>query len=247
MKKEKEFLEDGRKALVKKIRALTPAVLIVSAWCCLLCTSCARSLSDEGWPDGYTHYSEMDNSSLLPVGANGSTGNIDKELLYYSRATDAELYDKCIDNHNENARIEALEYKIKANPAKREQYEQEIKKIKEGFNESRLDFLRKFYTSLYKMDGKKFTHRYVGRCSTNMSGALKYAYAKVHQGAKGYAWFLFGDNARHEEANFAYSHVNGDWYQVKLDTSKVYVMVTGVKDNMMISGLVNKHFNVGVK
>jgi hypothetical protein len=39
---------------------------------------------------------------------------------------------------------------------------------------------------------------------------------KVHQGSQGLCpGFLFGDNARHEEANFAYSHVNGDWYQVK--------------------------------
>mgnify|MGYP007092400407 CR=1 FL=1 len=215
--------------------------------------SCSSSLSDEGWPDsrlGSEYFGSLSYGDLYLA----PKGPDDK--LFYLPITDVD-YDyaeEIMNRHNDSLRKRILRYKMLAYPSKREKYERLLKEEEQRLArrdkmiaDAGMDLLRNFYADLYQKTQKDFTKLYKRRCSTDMLQLLKYVYIKRHN-LKGYAWAIFGDNAVHKNADgFDYAYKGEGWYEVKIDTTKILVRVTGrEKKRMQICGLANPVLRIGM-
>ena len=147
------------------------------------------------------------------------------------------------DERKLETRVSYLKYLISLKPSKQKKYEAEIQKIMQQLDGNKLNFLREFYADLYKVSLKDFTKQYRRRCSTDIEDQLQEVYENLH-GSKGYAWFLFGDNNRHDGTEFSYTPLEDNWYQVKADSSEISVRLNGLGKNVQITGLINTKFGV---
>jgi len=236
----------GKKVVQNFFKRLFFFTFLFPLFSCLLFSACTKSLTDEGFPNAYTHFNEMDHDAL-PLPSDESPIPLDMQLLD-SRPFDYEVLQNFISSYNKNTHIRVLEYKMLANPSKRDKYEKEIQKIEQQFLNNRLSFLNRFYTDLYQKNQKDFTRRYKSHCSINIINAMKFIYAKRHQGNKGYAWFIFGDNAKHDSSSLSYKHMGGDWFKVSLDTNVVILQLDGTKkEEISIAQIVNRRLKIAIK
>ena len=216
----------------------------------ILFSSCAKSLVDEGFPESSDRFTNInyDNFNM-----NKHYDSNDVNEYYVKR--EYGMYDRDIDSlingmneYNDYLPIRTLQYKILCNPSKRDKYEKEIQKIEQQFLDSRLNFLREFYTDLYQKNQKDFARQYKSRCSINIIHAMKFIYAKRHQGNKGYAWFIFGDNAKHDSSSLSYKYMGGNWFKVSLDTNTVMLQLDGTKKKKIsIAQIVNRHLKIAIQ
>jgi len=218
----------------------------------ILFSSCAKSLTDEGFPEYTQAFAEREYSDY-------------NMALRYDRATNSPYWVYHVPEGYENTDlsfiqkqrffrpIQVLRYKILANPSKKEQYEKEIQKIEQGYLQNCLSFLQDFYSDLYQKSQKDFTHQYKSHCCFDIQRALKNVYAQIHQGHKGYAWCVFGDNVKHDSTDLKFTHMgnslyNHNWFKVKLDTNYVLLQLDGLeKKKIKIVKLVNRSLNFAVE
>ena len=218
-----------RKEEVRKIpiTLLSISLVILISLPGLLFTSCAKSLTDEGFSDAYT-----------PL----------REEWYYIPSIEIYPWESSkLDLVNEDRRLDRLHNMIAANPEKKSKYENEIKEICEQASKDRLKFLQTFYADLYQTNQKKFTRQYKYRCAEDVKKLMKDVYGQLHKGEKGYAWFVFGDNARHKGTDFSFNCIESNWYEVKMDTNKVFVRLSGKSKDVTITGIYNPQFKLGLR
>ena len=147
----------------------------------ILFSSCAKSLTDEGFPEAGNLFTDTNYSDFA---MNRHYENEEPKMHEYFNSNDVgaqypykdrTMYDrdpdaliKGMNQSNDYLPIKVLQYKILANPSKRDKYEKEIQKIEQQFLDNRLNFLREFYTDLYQKNQKDFTRQYKSRCSINI-------------------------------------------------------------------------------
>lgn len=237
--------KEGRLRTTKEILSFIYKLIIVIALSSILFSSCTKSLSDEnqilesgnyfsgGTYGDFPLNKHYDNDVYSSTGAQrdyskGEQYNplLTTQIPYYE---DPDSFNRGIARTKYYHPRAILKYKMAANPSKKEKYEKELQKLEQEYLQNSLGFLQGFYTDLYQKDQKDFTQQYKPHCSYNIQRAMKNIYAVRHAGGKGYAWFIFGDNAKHQPSDFTFSRVGENWFKVKMDTSYVLLQLEGVK------------------
>lgn len=88
-----------------------------------------------------------------------------------------------------------------------------IQSVKDKHIQQRMDFLRTFYTDLYKISPKDFSKKYRKHCTGDLLQWLSQIYKENHE-QQGFAWAVFGDNAIHKSEDFTFSYLDGNWNNV---------------------------------
>jgi len=236
------------------------SVVIILSLTFILFSSCTKSLSDEnqilesglyfsggsyGDYDLNKHY-DNDFLSSMTAQRDVSKGEQYNPLLTHQirHFEDPDSFERNMARDKYYLPRAILKYKMAANPSKKEKYEKELQKIEQEYLQNTLGFLQAFYTDLYEKNQKDFTQQYKPHCSFNIQRAMKNIYVVRHAGEKGYAWFIFGDNAKHQLSDFTFTRVDDNWFKVKMDTSYVLLRLEGVKKKeLKIITLKNSRLN----
>lgn len=131
---------------------------------------------------------------------------------------------------------------------------EEAAKAEEALKEEHIAFIKKFYDDFF-VKGKEWSSisaSYLRHCSKEIKNAVIENYDYDCETGDCYAWWIFRDFSQDSNGNIkvTVTHDHDNWYNAKyvdMRTANVKIRIEGSGDDLKITGLKNKEWEIDVK